>query len=99
MTHQENELSTAQATAHRTTAFEINDHVGAFVPHGRFTLPGAASGPLAGLRFAAKDLFDVAGHPTGAGNPTGCAAIPSPRAAMRWWTNCCRPVPPWPARP
>ena len=30
---------------------------------------GAASGPLAGLTFAAKDLFDVAGHPTGGGNP------------------------------
>ena len=30
---------------------------------------GAPGGPLAGLAFAAKDLFDVAGHPTGAGNP------------------------------
>lgn len=27
------------------------------------------SGPLAGLRLAVKDLFDVAGMPTGAGNP------------------------------
>lgn len=78
MTHQENELSTAQATATRTTAFEINDHVGAFVPHGRFTLAGAASGPLAGLRFAAKDLFDVAGHPTGAGNPDWLRSHPIP---------------------
>ncbi|HEU4741689.1 MAG TPA: amidase family protein [Meiothermus sp.] len=31
--------------------------------------PHAASGPLAGLTFAAKDLFDVAGLPTRAGNP------------------------------
>ena len=30
---------------------------------------GAPSGPLAGLRFAAKDLLDVAGHVTGGGNP------------------------------
>lgn len=30
---------------------------------------GAPGGPLAGLTFAAKDLFDVAGHPTGGGNP------------------------------
>jgi amidase len=30
---------------------------------------GAASGPLAGLNFAAKDVFDIAGHATGAGNP------------------------------
>ncbi|MGC7969986.1 amidase family protein, partial [Salmonella enterica] len=49
-----------------------------FVPHGRFTLPGAASGPLAGLRFAAKDLFDVAGHPTGAGNPDWLRSHPIP---------------------
>jgi amidase len=32
-------------------------------------VPGAPGGPLAGLTFAAKDLFDVAGHPTGGGNP------------------------------
>lgn len=56
-----------------TTEFGITDHVGAWVPHGRFTIAGAASGPLAGLRFAAKDLFDVAGHATGAGNPAWLA--------------------------
>ena len=32
-------------------------------------LEGAADGPLAGLTFAAKDLYDVAGHVTGGGNP------------------------------
>jgi amidase len=32
-------------------------------------IEGAPRGPLAGLTFAAKDLFDVAGHPTGGGNP------------------------------
>ena len=32
-------------------------------------VPGAPNGPLAGLTFAAKDLFDIAGHPTGGGNP------------------------------
>ena len=32
-------------------------------------LAGAADGPLAGLTFAAKDIFDVAGHVTGCGNP------------------------------
>ncbi len=51
-------------------AFAIDDTVGAWVPHGRFVVRGAETGPLAGLRFAAKDLFDVAGHVTGAGNPT-----------------------------
>ncbi|MBF6058510.1 amidase [Thiomicrorhabdus heinhorstiae] len=28
-----------------------------------------AAGPLSGLRLAVKDLFDIAGYPTGAGNP------------------------------
>lgn len=30
----------------------------------------AATGPLAGMDFAVKDLFDVAGYPTGCGHPT-----------------------------
>ena len=29
-----------------------------------------ADGPLRGTAFAVKDLFDVAGRPTGVGNPT-----------------------------
>jgi Asp-tRNA(Asn)/Glu-tRNA(Gln) amidotransferase A subunit family amidase len=33
-------------------------------------LPGAGGGPLEGLSFVAKDVFDVASHRTGAGNPT-----------------------------
>ena len=32
-------------------------------------VPGAADGPLSGMTFAAKDIFDVAGHVTGGGNP------------------------------
>lgn len=35
--------------------------------------PGIGSGPLAGVRVAVKDLFAVAGHKTGAGNPTWLA--------------------------
>lgn len=42
----------------------------AFVPHGLFTVPGASDGPLNGLTFAAKDLYDVEGRTTGAGNPS-----------------------------
>ncbi len=34
----------------------------------------AAIGPLSGLRLAVKDLFDVAGYPTAAGNATVLAA-------------------------
>ena len=46
------------------------------VRHIDLDIPGAAQGPLAGLTFAAKDLFDVAGHTTGAGNPTWLATHP-----------------------
>lgn len=47
----------------------IEDKVGAFVPGPRVEMAGAAAGPLAGLDFAVKDLFDVAGAPTTYGNP------------------------------
>ncbi|MEX0614198.1 MAG: amidase [Pirellulales bacterium] len=42
----------------------------------KFSLPPTGDGPLAGLRFAVKDLIDVAGHPTGCGNPTWLATHP-----------------------
>jgi len=45
------------------------DPVGAFVPGPRAEIGGRPGGPLAGLTFAAKDLFDVAGFATGGGNP------------------------------
>jgi amidase len=45
------------------------DDIGAFLPGLAFRIEGKAGGPLAGLTFAAKDLFDVAGYPTGGGNP------------------------------
>ena len=32
-------------------------------------VPGAPDGPLSGMTFAAKDIFDVEGHVTGGGNP------------------------------
>jgi amidase len=40
-----------------------------WVPGTSVRIAGAPNGPLAGLTFAAKDLFDVAGHVTGGGNP------------------------------
>src|SRR5438132_4554670 len=45
------------------------DDINAFVPGPRVRIDGRPGGPLSGLTFAAKDLFDVAGHPTGGGNP------------------------------
>src|SRR3982075_101259 len=46
----------------------MSDDIGAFVPGPRVRIEGRAGGPLSGLTFAAKDLFDVAGVPTGGGN-------------------------------
>jgi amidase len=46
-----------------------NDKLGAFTRHTHVEMRGAASGPLAGLTFAAKDIYDVAGQKTGFGNP------------------------------
>ncbi|MEJ0068393.1 MAG: amidase [Pseudomonadota bacterium] len=46
----------------------MEDHLGAFFSQTQVTIEGRAGGPLSGLRFAAKDLFDVAGFVTGAGN-------------------------------
>jgi amidase len=47
----------------------INDTAHAFLPYPDAPVPHAATGPLTGLCFAAKDLFDVAGYPTGGGQP------------------------------
>src|SRR4051812_34728918 len=54
------------------------DDIGAFVPGQRFRIEGRAGGPLSGLTFAAKDLFDVAGHPTGGGNEDWAKTHPMP---------------------
>jgi amidase len=48
-----------------------------FVVGPRLIASGAAAGPLAGRTFAVKDLFDVAGIRTGAGNPDFLAAAAS----------------------
>ena len=47
----------------------MHDDFGAFCRHVEVNIAGAAEGPLAGLTFGAKDLFDVAGFVTGAGSP------------------------------
>ncbi len=45
------------------------DPVNAFLDYGDVEVASAATGPLAGLTFAVKDIFDVAGYPTGDGSP------------------------------
>jgi len=47
----------------------VRDPYNAFCRHTHVALDGVAAGPLRGLTFAAKDVFDVAGHRTGNGNP------------------------------
>ncbi|MEJ1129240.1 amidase [Variovorax sp. CCNWLW225] len=47
----------------------LHDPAHAFVPYPDAPVPHAPTGPLADLSFAAKDLFDVAGFPTGGGSP------------------------------
>jgi amidase len=49
-----------------------------FVPGPQLRIEGRSHGPLAGLTFAAKDLFDVAGQPTGGGNPDWARWFPVP---------------------
>jgi amidase len=49
-----------------------------FVPGSSPRITGRAGGPLGDLTFAAKDLFDVAGHPTGGGNPDWARQHPVP---------------------
>ncbi|WP_375461245.1 amidase [uncultured Enterovirga sp.] len=45
------------------------DPARAFVPYPPAKVAGVETGPLAGLTFAAKDLYNVAGYPTGGGSP------------------------------
>jgi amidase len=47
----------------------MRDPFNAFCTHTTLNIPGAEDGPLAGLTFAAKDNFEVAGYRTAAGNP------------------------------
>lgn len=47
----------------------MHDPLNAFALGGDVYLSGAPQGPLSGLTFAAKDVFDVGGFVTGAGNP------------------------------
>ena len=46
-----------------------HDPIGAFCVENHCAQPGTPGGPLTGLKFAAKDLFDIEGARTGFGQP------------------------------
>jgi amidase len=46
-----------------------SDRIGAFCTHDQVRLSGSGDGPLAGLTFATKDIFDIAGRVACCGNP------------------------------
>jgi amidase len=46
-----------------------DDPLNAFTRHTHVALGGSGAGPLAGLTMAVKDVYDIAGHRTGNGNP------------------------------
>ncbi len=54
----------------------IRDDVGAFVPYEPVDVAHAPDGPLARLTLAVKDIYDVAGYPTGCGSPIKLAESP-----------------------
>ena len=47
----------------------VHDTARAFMPYPWVDVPRAGTGPLSGLTFAVKDLFDVVGYPTSGGQP------------------------------
>ena len=60
---------TEKSVSKSNDEFSIADPFNAFVPGSAVHIKGASDGPLAGLKFAAKDIYDVAGFVTGGGNP------------------------------
>jgi len=60
----------------------MSENIAAFCGHDAVTLAGAPDGPLAGLRFAVKDVFDIAGRVACCGNPDWLAThAPAARTA------------------
>jgi amidase len=59
----------SQATAPKLEPWQLLNTLGALAPGGDFILEPTGSGQLSGMNFAIKDLYDVAGRVTGAGNP------------------------------
>jgi len=58
-----------RAPPRRVNQIVASDRLGAFCRHTHVERKGASHGPLGGLGFAVKDVYDVAGHRTGFGSP------------------------------
>jgi amidase len=71
------------ATCMTRPRLTIDDPLNAFCKDSTAYLEGAPGGPLSGLTFAAKDIFDVAGYVTGGGNPDW-KATHAPAAHTAW---------------
>lgn len=54
-----------------------DDALGAFCRHTHVAISGSGSGPLTGLTFGVKDIYDIAGHKTGFGSPDWLATHPA----------------------
>ena len=61
----------------------LSDPLDAFCKDTDAYLAGVMGGPLSSLSYAAKDIFDVAGHVTGGGNPDWKAT--HPKAEQHAW--------------
>ena len=59
----------------------MTDDLNVYAPNGQIRIEPTGAGPLDGLTFVAKDLFDVAGYPTGGGNPDWENSNPIPENA------------------
>lgn len=75
-------LSAAALTANpfmASAAFaqaKSSDPLNAFVGYGPMNIQKTKKGALAGLRFAVKDSYDIAGYPTGTGSPAWLRSHP-----------------------
>jgi hypothetical protein len=72
----------------------------AFVPHDlKAPIAGAATGPLAGLTCAVKDMYDIAGYRTGGGSPDWLAAATEANSSAARYAASSMPAQPSSARP
>src|SRR3970040_1702643 len=54
---------------HSMNKIVASDKLGAFCRHTHAEMKGTPGGPLAGLTFGVKDIYDIAGHKSAFGSP------------------------------